>query len=60
MSRIFFYENGTLFSEPIALFLLKKRKYFMFIRKIEINKILSKYIHVGSYFKGFIARNLMV
>ena len=25
-----------------------------------VNKILSKYIHVRSCFKGFIARNLMV
>ena len=30
------------------------------MRNMISNKILSKYIHVGSYFKEFIARNTMV
>jgi hypothetical protein len=37
-----------------------KRKYSIFIEQIFINKILSKYIYVGSCFEGFIIRNTIV
>ena len=57
--RMFSYEDGILFLNlkhhlsSIQNILFLYNKYLLF-------KILSKYIHVGSCFEGFIIRNTMV
>jgi len=36
------------------------KKYTIFREQMFTNKTISKYIHVKSYFDGFIVRNIMV